>query len=56
MQLSTLDLHCSEYVAIHKGALRDMSFSPRDSGMLLTVGVDKAAKLSSMHSNATVQR
>ncbi|KAL5464066.1 hypothetical protein EMCRGX_G033025 [Ephydatia muelleri] len=54
LKLSTLDLHCSEYVPIHGAALRDMSFSPHDAGMLLSVGMDKTAKLTSMHSNTTV--
>ena len=57
-QVSTVDLRHSEYVGIHSpaGTIRDMSFRPNGDGMLLTVATDKTAKLTSVHSNAVVQR
>ena len=49
--------HC-EYVKIHSetGIIRDVVFSPRGDGMVLTASTDKTAKLTSMQSNVEVQR
>ena len=41
---------------MHSGIVRDVAFSPKGDGMVLTAGVDKTAKLTSMHSNTVVQR
>lgn len=55
-QISALELKVSEFIGIHKATLRDASFSPQSQGVVLTVGVDKFAKLTSLQSNHTVQR
>jgi len=56
LQLSTLELRHSEYVGVHSGNVRDVVFSPRGDGMVLTAGMDRSAKLTSMQSNTVVQR
>lgn len=57
-QLSTMDLQHSEFVNVHSvsGIIRDVAFSPRGDGMVLTASMDKTAKLTSMQSNVEVQR
>lgn len=55
-QISALDLRVSEFIGIHKATLRDASFSPQSQGVVLTVAMDKLAKLTSLQSNCTVQR
>ena len=46
----------SEYVGVHSGVIRDVSFSPRGDGMVLTASMDKSVRLTSMQANAIVQR
>lgn len=55
-QISALELKVSEFIGIHKATLRDASFSPQSQGIVLTVAMDKLAKLTSLQSNCTVQR
>ena len=55
MKYSTLELGHGEYVGVHASAVRDVVFSPRGDGMVLTAGMDKTCRLTSMQSNATVQ-
>lgn len=55
-QISALELKVSEFIGMHKATLRDASFSPQSHGVVLTVGMDKLAKLTSLQSNHTVQR
>ena len=56
--MSTVDLHHNEYVPIHSasGVIRDVAFSPRGDGMVLTASTDKTIKLTSTQSNSVVQR
>ena len=56
IQLSLLDLKLSEFVPVHDSQIRDVLFSPRGDGLTLTAGMDKALKLTSMHSNQVVQK
>ena len=51
-----MTLRMSEFVPVHTGAIRDVLFSTRGDGLVLTVGVDKTLKLTSMHSNTVVQK
>lgn len=55
-QISALELKVSEFIGIHKATLRDASFSPQSQGVVLTVAMDKLAKLTSLQSNCTIQR
>lgn len=54
VKVSTLALGRTEYVGLHRKAIRDMRAHPDGSGILLTVSLDKTAKLTSLHSNAVV--
>ena len=54
MKYSTLELGHGEYVAAHSGVIRDAVFSPRGDGLLLTAGMDKTCRLTSMQSNSNV--
>lgn len=56
LQLSIVDLRHNEYVGVHSGVIRDVAFSPRGDSMLLTASMDKSVRLTSMLSNAVVQR
>ena len=51
-----MDLRHSEYVGVHNGVIRDVCFSPRGDGMVLTASMDKSIRLTSMQANAMVQR
>ena len=51
-----MDLRQSEYVGVHSGVIRDVCFSPRGDGMVLTASMDKSIRLTSMQANAMVQR
>ena len=51
-----MDLRYNEYVGVHSGVIRDVSFSPLGDGMVLTASMDKTIKLTSMQANAMVQR
>ena len=54
MKYSTLELDHGEYVAAHSGVIRDAVFSPRGDGLVLTAGMDKTCRLTSMQSNSNV--
>ena len=55
MKYSTLELGQGEYVSVHSGVVRDVSFSPWGDGLVLTAGMDRTCRLTSMNSNAIVQ-
>ncbi len=55
MQVSILEPRYSEYVSLHAGIIRDVAFSPKGDETVATAGVDRLLKLTSMHSNTTVQ-
>lgn len=54
MKYSSLELGRGEYVAAHAGVIRDAVFSPQGNGLVLTAGMDKTCRLTSMHSNSNV--
>ena len=55
MKYDTLDLGShGQYVAAHTGVIRDAVFSPRGDGLVLTAGMDKTCRLTSIHSNSNV--
>lgn len=54
MKYSTLELGRGEYVAAHAGVIRDAVFSPQGDGLVLTAGMDKTCRITSMHSNSNV--
>lgn len=57
-KFSTVDLGHTEYVGIHSkaGTIRDACFRPQaDNATILTVAVDKTAKLTSLQSNTVLQ-
>ncbi|KAL4225243.1 RING finger and WD repeat domain-containing protein 3 [Mactra antiquata] len=55
-KISTLDFKTSQYLTIHSKAIRDLAFHPSvDDGMLLSCGLDKKVKMTSLLSNAVVQ-
>jgi E3 ubiquitin-protein ligase RFWD3 len=54
MKYSSLELGHGEYVAAHSGVIRDAVFSPRGDGLVLTAGMDKTCRLTSMQSNSNV--
>ena len=55
MKFSSLELAHGEYVAAHSKVIRDTAFSPRGDGTVLTAGMDRSCRLTSMASNSTVQ-
>ena len=55
IQVSSLDSKHCEFVRIHQKPLRDVAFSCRGDGLLLTAGMDKTVRVTSMLSNAVVQ-
>lgn len=55
LQVSTFEPRYSQYVSVHTGNIRDVAFSPRGDEMVLTAGMDRCLKLTSMHSNTVVQ-
>ena len=50
-----LDTRHTEYMGIHSRPIRDVAVSPQGDGMVLTAGMDKTAKLTSIHANSVVQ-
>ncbi|ESO95467.1 hypothetical protein LOTGIDRAFT_117114, partial [Lottia gigantea] len=55
-KISTMDLKTFQYVPIHSNVIRDICFHPvYDDGMLLSCGMDKTIKITSIMSNAVVQ-
>ena len=54
MKYDTLDMGHGQYVAAHNGVIRDVVFSPRGDGLVLTAGMDKTCRITSMHSNSNV--
>lgn len=55
VKVSSLDSKHCEFVRIHQKPLRDVAFSCRGDGLLLTAGMDKTVRVTSMLSNAVVQ-
>ena len=55
MKYSTMEMGRGEYVPVHSGVIRDAVFSPRGEGLVLTAGMDKTCRLTSMSSNSNVQ-
>lgn len=51
-----MDLKSKEFVPVHDKCIRDVKFSPRGDGMILTTGLDKTLQLTSLHSNVVVQK
>lgn len=55
-KICTLDFKTSQYLTIHSKQIRDVAFHPSvEDGMLLSCGLDKKVKLTSLLSNAVVQ-
>ncbi|XP_076063774.1 E3 ubiquitin-protein ligase rfwd3.L-like isoform X2 [Oratosquilla oratoria] len=54
-KVNMLDMKAERYVPIHQKQIRDMAFNPAKNDLLLTVGIDKVAKLTNVCSNANVQ-
>ncbi|KAK3102173.1 hypothetical protein FSP39_009342 [Pinctada imbricata] len=55
-KISAMDFKTSQYLTIHSKAIRDVSFHPLlDDGILLSCGLDKTVKMTSVISNAVVQ-
>ncbi|XP_062576886.1 E3 ubiquitin-protein ligase RFWD3-like, partial [Saccostrea cucullata] len=55
-KISTMDFKTSQYLTIHSKAIRDCCFHPFvDDGILLSCGLDKTAKMTSVISNTVVQ-
>jgi len=55
-QISSLDFKTSEFVSVHSKPIRDLDVHSRTSdSMLLSCSMDKFVKLTSLHSNNTVQ-
>ncbi|XP_067655672.1 E3 ubiquitin-protein ligase rfwd3.S-like [Haliotis asinina] len=55
-KLSAMDFKTSQYMTIHSKAIRDICFHPTfDNGILLSCGLDKTAKMTSVMSNNVVQ-
>lgn len=54
MKFNTLDMGHGQYVAAHTGVIRDAVFSPRGDGLVLTAGMDKTCRITSMASNSNV--
>ncbi|WAR01090.1 RFWD3-like protein, partial [Mya arenaria] len=54
--ISSLDFKTSQYLTIHSKPIRDLAFHPAvEDGMLLSCGLDKKVKMTSLISNAVVQ-
>jgi E3 ubiquitin-protein ligase RFWD3 len=45
-----------EFFKIHDKCIRDVQFSPRGDGIVVTTGLDKTLQLSSIHSNVLVHK
>lgn len=55
-QISCMDFKTSQYLTVHSKAIRDCCFHPFvDDGILLSCGLDKTAKMTSVISNTVVQ-
>ncbi|XP_052215341.1 E3 ubiquitin-protein ligase RFWD3-like isoform X2 [Dreissena polymorpha] len=55
-KISTLDFKTSQYLTIHSKTIRDVAFHPAvEDGILLSCGLDKKVKMTSLLSNAVVQ-
>ena len=55
-QISCMDFKTSQYLTVHNKAIRDCCFHPFvDDGILLSCGLDKTAKMTSVISNTVVQ-
>lgn len=52
---SLLDPRHTEYVPVHEAAIKDVHFSPRGDGLVLTAGMDKTLRITSVQSNCVVQ-
>ncbi|KAL3841397.1 hypothetical protein ACJMK2_019549 [Sinanodonta woodiana] len=55
-KINTLDFKSSQYLMLHSKVIRDLAFHPIvEDGMLLSCGLDKKVKMTSIISNAVVQ-
>lgn len=55
-KISCMDFKTSQYLTVHSKAIRDCCFHPFvDDGILLSCGLDKTAKMTSVISNTVVQ-
>nr|XP_022328397.1 E3 ubiquitin-protein ligase RFWD3-like isoform X1 [Crassostrea virginica] len=55
-KISCMDFKTSQYLTVHNKAIRDCCFHPFvDDGILLSCGLDKTAKMTSVISNTVVQ-
>ncbi|XP_078593980.1 E3 ubiquitin-protein ligase rfwd3.S-like isoform X2 [Branchiostoma floridae x Branchiostoma japonicum] len=54
-KISAMDLRSVQYVSVHSKAIRDICFSGRVDGLMLTASVDKTLKITSLMSNTVVQ-
>ncbi|KAK6192096.1 hypothetical protein SNE40_003635 [Patella caerulea] len=55
-KISTMDFKTSQYLTIHSKVIRDICFHPvYDDGILLSCGMDKSIKMTSIMSNTVVQ-
>ena len=55
VKVSSLDYADRQYVTVHGKTIRDLSCCPDGSGVVLTVALDKKAKLTNMNTNNVVQ-
>ncbi|XP_068709134.1 E3 ubiquitin-protein ligase rfwd3.S-like [Montipora capricornis] len=55
VKVSSLDSKHCEFVQIHQKPLRDVAFSCRGDGLLLTAAMDKTVRVTSILSNTVVQ-
>ena len=55
VKVSSLDYADRQYVTVHSKTIRDLSCCPDGSGVVLTVALDKKAKLTNMNTNNIVQ-
>ncbi|XP_066279408.1 E3 ubiquitin-protein ligase rfwd3.S-like isoform X2 [Branchiostoma lanceolatum] len=54
-KISAMDLRSMQYVSVHSKAIRDICFSGRVDGLMLTASIDKTLKITSLMSNTVVQ-
>lgn len=55
-KISALDFKTCQYLTLHSKAIRDVAFHPSvDDGILLSCGLDKKVKMTSLLSNAVIQ-
>eukprot|EP00039_Didymoeca_costata_P000772 m.47214 g.47214 ORF g.47214 m.47214 type:complete len:837 (-) comp10465_c0_seq1:19-2529(-) len=55
VKMSALNYADKQYVGIHNKTIRDIQICPDGSSMVLTVSLDKTAKLTNLHTNSVVQ-